>query len=32
MVKLSLKGSQDMADPSLQMKVFSKVILRSGSI
>ncbi len=31
MVKLSLKGAQDPKDPSLQMKVFTSIILRSDS-
>ena len=32
MVKLSLKGAQDPTDPSLQMKVLIKIILRFDSI
>lgn len=32
MVKLSLKGAQDPADSSLQMKVLHEFILRQGSI
>lgn len=32
MVKLSLKGAQDPTDPSLQMKVFISINLRSGNI